>query len=170
MNGLHATREIQREDIEFFQCKISDVARAHAASVTGQLGRVLSVSGLPDLARSAASGRVDFKKLIALRDSDEAREFRMWLLRADTCSEEDLVKAIGGLRKRMAPVMNAWYVKVLQILVLNAASLAVVGPAAGYAASVALGSIEAIILQKLFASSGPALFVNGKVRSLFDKE
>ncbi len=170
MSGMNATTELAPSDIEFFQLKITDVVERQAGRVSSQLSRVLSLAGLPDIRLAAEQGKVDFKKLLLVRDSDEAREFREWLLHVDTTSESDLAALVGGLRNRVIPFLTSKPAKMLSILTASAITLPFSGPFASLVAGAAVGGLQTFVIDKLLAAPGPVIFVNGKLRSLFDVE
>ena len=169
MAAHDAVTSLPNEDLSFFRMKVDSTVREHSGALGSQLSRILDIAGLPDIRAVADSGSVDFQRLVTIRESDEAREFRAWLRTADTLSEAELAKMLQGFRLRLAPALSSWEAKVLTIVIVSLASVPF-NPAMGLLASVGSGLIQTFVLDKLLKAPGPALFVHGQVRSVFDQE
>lgn len=166
MRGLGAVGALPEDDVSLFRAKLDSVVASSSDSIQEQLTRVLRLAAFPDLAYSANTGQLDMHKLVTLRDTDEAKEFRKWLRHASLYSDEDLERLLNGLRARLALIMGTPIAKLAFIALCTILPLPL-SPGLAFAAGPAAGLLDAFVLQKVFAAPGPALFVQRIGRSLF---
>lgn len=169
MRGMNAVGALPQADVPLFRAKLDSLVQSDERSVRSQLTRILQIADFPDVASAANAGRLDMRQLVALRGTDDAKEFRKWLRQADLYSDEDLKRLLGGLRARLALLMGTTPAKLAFITFCTILPLPfsqVVGMGAGVAAAL----LDSFVLQKLFSAPGPALFVQRLGRSLFSPD
>ena len=153
-------------DALLYDRKLGILAQPLLLDGASQLTRVVSGAGLPDLGDAARGGKLDFGGLLELRDSDEAKEFRDWLRRADEYSDDDLRKLVDGLGARIARWVNAPVGRVLRVLVPTMIG-ACVEPTVGTATGAAFGLLDQFLWDRILPRRGPWSLVGEKFRSLF---
>jgi hypothetical protein len=125
--------------------------------------RVLEMTGIPEL---LASGKIDIKKLLVIRESNECREFRAWLSNTDRFNDAELKKLLTGVRARAASFIASPSGKAVR-LVVNA-GLGLV-PGYGTVTSLVEGAVDTFLLDKLLPSSGVLSFLSQSIPSIISQ-
>lgn len=123
--------------------------------------RVAEIAGLPDFSGVGVSYEVDIDRFMTVRDSQECREFRVWLQSVDNASDGEIRKQVLGLRARCRAFCSTVGGRVLRYLLPTVAG--VFSPAAGPI----VGALDTFILDSILGRSGPATFVGRMYPSLF---
>ncbi|MGH9742130.1 MAG: hypothetical protein ACRD51_07230 [Candidatus Acidiferrum sp.] len=124
-----------------------------------QFTRVATIAGFPEL---IAGKRVDVERLLTVRDSAELREFRDWLSKLDSLSDEQIREMLNSVRQRIGSFARSGVGKTLRLAVTSAVGL--VGVLPGLAA----GAFDTFLVEKLFPNSGVVAFLTKSYPSLFD--
>lgn len=140
-----------------------DNANAQADRMT----RVLHLKGLPDIPAAAAANKIDFKKLLHARASEECTQFRRWLRSIDDVSDADLLQRMSSVRSVLARVADSPVGKVLRLAVTLLPGVLLQEPSLNLAASAAASSIDTFLLGKLLGKAGPLAFLDDTVTTIF---
>lgn len=166
MKAFEALTGFRDQDVALYQNKLGALAPNPEAKTKNQLSRVVSLSGLPDLGIAAREGKIEFARLLELRDSEEAKIFRDWLRRTDEISDDDLAKLVGGLSNRISRAVNAPCGRILRVL-LPTAALMGVDPTTATIAGATLGVLDQFIWDRILPKRGPWSLVSEEFPSLF---
>ena len=91
MKHFEAVTGFQTEDLPYFEDKVGFIAReVNPDAQEGRLDWIVEIAGLPELSDWVPGAKIDVKKLLKLRDSDECREFRQWLRGIDFETDEGI--------------------------------------------------------------------------------
>jgi hypothetical protein len=163
MKAYSALSGFRDEELPLFRHKLDFLAAAvssHAKERNFQ--RVIEVADLPRF--SEGTGALNVGKLLKIRDTSEAREFRDWLGGIAQASEEEVRERVTGLRARAGLKVSGETGKTMRFLVTAGIGLI---PGAG-PASLALSAADQFALDKLLPRSGIAAFVNELYPSIFE--
>jgi hypothetical protein len=144
-----------RKKLGFFYAAASSQEREH------DFQRVITLAGLPGY--SSESDHLSVEKLLKVRDSREAREFRDWLASCGDADEVEIRERVAGLRARAGLKVGSAGGKLTRFLVTNLAGLAV--PVVG----IVSGLLD-LSLDKFLPRSGIAAFVNELYPSIFKRK
>jgi hypothetical protein len=125
--------------------------------------RVLEIIGIPEF---LAVGRIDVTTLLKVRESNECREFRAWLLSTDQYDDAELTKLLTGLRARAASFIASPTGKVVRLAVNAGLGLI---PGYGTFTSLAEGAVDNFLLDKLLPSSGVLSFLSQSIPSVISR-
>ncbi len=165
METFSAVSAFQFGDLPLYRSKLALVAQTlQGGQREVQLGRVADLAGLPDLAAAAKAGRVDYQRLLEVRSSDEARDFRKWLAGTDELQDEEVRKLVGGLGQKVRRVVQSPAGRVLRVLVPTAIDTAW---GTGGVAGLGCGLLDQFIWDRVLPNRGPWSFVDDEFPSLF---
>jgi hypothetical protein len=162
MEVYSALSGFREEDLPLFRKKLAflyEVASSQKKEEDFQ--RVITLAGLPQY--SAECENMSVEKLLKIRESSEAREFRDWLSSCGDADEKEVRDRVAGLRARAGLKVSGAGGKLTRFLVTNLAGLA--GPVIGLAA----GLLDPV-LDKILPRSGIAAFVNELYPSIFKRK
>jgi len=125
--------------------------------------RVIDIAGLPKF--SELGGKINIEKLLQIRNSSEAREFRDWLGGIGDSRDEDIRARVAGLRARAGLKVGGEAGKAMRFLVNTGIGII---PGASLA-GIALATMDQFALDKLLPRSGIAAFVNELYPSIFER-
>ena len=163
MKAYSALNGFREEELPLFRDKLDFLADAASSQPRERnFQRVVDLAGLPRV--SDDNGTVNVERLLKIRESREAREFRDWLGGIGVASEADIKERVAGLRALVGLKISSPTGKAIRFLATKAAGLL---PHAAPAA-LALGAFNQFILEKLFPRSGIAAFVNELYPSIFE--
>jgi hypothetical protein len=131
---------------------------------SGQLQRFERLERIiefPDLSGAIESGKLDFERLLKIRDSDECREFRRWLVNMDGKSDAEISELFTSIRARIASGLGTGTGKAIRFLATNALGLIDAGT------GLLSGAVDTFLLNKVFPNRGPLVFVNTLYPSVF---
>lgn len=153
------------EDLPLFREKLQILAGlANSEQQESRFRRVVSIAGLPQFVLERGA-RIDIEKLLELRSSPEAREFRDWLSTLDSATDGEIQDRIRGLNAKLGLLAHGTAGKTMRFMVTTAIGL-VVDPLMGIAA----GALDQFLTNKIVQRPGIAAFVNESYPSLFETE
>jgi hypothetical protein len=138
------------------------VAQQNPRPLEEQFARVVTLAGLPHF---ASARKVNVEKLLEVRESKECIEFRSWLTKVGTISDEEVVSMIKGIRNRLGAMVDTGAGKVLRFAATTALGLI---PGAGMVVGPVAGALDSFLVEKVFPSSGVVAFLAQKYPSLFE--
>jgi hypothetical protein len=138
---------------------LSDLASAEKKERSFQ--RVIDLADVPDF---TSATEVDVDKLLKIRDSAEAREFRDWLGTIGDARDKEIHDRIASFKAKAGLAVGSERGKALRFLVTT--SLGMIPHTA--APGIALGGFDQFLLDKLLPRSGIAAFVNELYPSIFE--
>lgn len=165
MKAYSALNGFREAELPLFRHKLDFLADAVSSQPReDNFQRVVEISGLPNV--SDESGTVNVDRLLKIRESREAREFRDWLGSIGPDTEASAIKErVAGLRALIGLKISSPTGQVIRFLATNA--LGTVPHA--LPAALALGAFDQFILDKLFPRSGAAAFINQLYPSIFEQ-
>ncbi len=125
--------------------------------------RVLEFTDIPEF---LVAGRIDVKKLLSIRDSDECRAFRSWLPNTESMDDRTLQNLVSGLRSKLGAFIASPKGKTIRLAANSALGLL---PGYGTFISIAEGAADSFLLDKLLPSPGALSFLINSMPSIFDK-
>jgi hypothetical protein len=165
MRYYSAISGFREDELPLFRRKLDFLADlASSETKESSFQRVIAIAGLPDFAEGAA--KIDVDKLLQVRDSNEAREFRDWLGQIGEASDREIYERVAGLRARAGLVVGSGPAKVLRFLVTTGLSLIPHAVLPG----LALCAADQFLVDKLLPKSGAAAFINRHYPSIFERK
>ena len=149
------------EELPLFRHKLDFLADA-ASSQNRERGfqRVMDIVGLPEFSSDHA---INVDKLLKVRDSAEAGEFREWLRAIGHADEKEIKERVEGLRVKVGLAIGGTTGKILRCLVTSG-----LGFVPGQEVpALALTVLDQFLLDKLLPRSGVAAFVHELYPSIF---
>lgn len=128
--------------------------------------RVIKVRELPSFDLTPPDRSFDMERFIEIRTSKECTEFRAWLRRMKSATDEEIHEQVGAVRAKLGPLIHDNRGKVIRIAISTAIGLI---PIIGTAVGTALSVVDSYLLEKVFPVSGPTLFLSRQYPSLFEK-
>jgi hypothetical protein len=121
---------------------------------------VLTITGLPHFGAHGPTKCLDAERFLEIRASPECREFRSWVRRIDSASDEEIKQQICSIRQRLGDLARSNTGKAIRVLVAAASGfLPKVGPAVG----TTLAVLDMFALEKILPVSGPITFSESTV-------
>ena len=112
-----------------------------------------------------ASSRLSAKELVSVHRSSEAVEFRSWIEKAGSMTDEEISSAFASLSTRAGIAVRSPVGKFLRWLVSTAAGAV---PGAGTVVGGVVGAVDSLLLEALLPKRGPVMFLNELYPSLFE--
>jgi hypothetical protein len=149
------------EELPLFRHKLDFLAEATSSQPRERgFQRVLDIAGLPEFSTSDA---INVDKLLKVRESTEAREFREWLGSIGNAHEKEIKERVEGLRVKVGLAISGTVGKVVRCLVTSG-----LGFVPGQEVhALALTLVDQFLLDKLLPRSGVAAFVHELYPSIF---
>jgi len=165
MKAYSAISGFRDEELPLFRDKLDFLAGAVSSTAReGNFQRVVTLAGLPEFALT--DRKLDIDKLLNVRDSSEAREFRDWIATIGGATDAEILERVSGFRNRAAIFLNKPAAKHMKFLALSA--LAFIPnfeiPAA------ALAVLDHFLLEQLLPRPNIAAFVHELYPSIFAHE
>lgn len=154
MQFYNAVSGVLDEDAALATNKLDFLMREAAPGIHEErFRRVVAIAGFPEVAPKA---RVDVDALLRARRSDELGAFRAWLRTSDGASDAEVADLLRGVRARVGSFMSGASGKSLRLLATTALGIVPgVGSVAGFVGS----AIDSFVVDQLFPTNGPALFL-----------
>jgi len=163
MKHYSAISGFRDEELPLFRHKLDFLAAAVSSEAKEQgFRRVIELAGLPRFPTS--EGAVNVEKLLRVRNSSEAREFRDWLGEIGCASDAEIKERVASLRARAGLVTTSPAGKAMRFFVNTGLSLI---PNLAVPALLT-GVLDQFILDRLLPRSGIAAFVNELYPSIFE--
>jgi hypothetical protein len=162
MKAYSAVSGFRDEELPLFRHKLDFVAE-FASSQTKETNfrRVIDIAELPTFPLD--EGKISVEKLLKIRESAEAREFRDWLVSVGDVSDKEIKERVSGLRNTLGLKINRTVGKAMRFLVTTGVGMI---PNAMLPA-LALSTLDQFVLDKILPRSGIAAFVNELYPSIF---
>lgn len=145
-----------REKLDFMAETLSSHSRENSFQ------RVIKIAGLPQI----KGGPFDVQKLLKLRDSSEAREFRDWLGGIGDATDSEIAERVVGLRARLGLKVSGSSGEAIRCLINTGLGFI---PSA-VPAALAFGVFDQFVIDKLLPRSGITAFVSELYPSLFERQ
>jgi hypothetical protein len=162
MKAYSAVSGFRDEELPLFRHKLDFLAES-ASSQTKEANfrRVIDIAELPSFPLD--EGKISVEKLLKIRGSAEAREFRDWLVGVGDVSDKEIRERVSGLRTILGLKINRTVGKAMRFLITTGVGLIpnAIVPA------LALSAIDQFALDKILPRSGIAAFVNELYPSIF---
>jgi hypothetical protein len=123
--------------------------------------RVIEIAQMPKLIGSC---RISVEKLLAIRATDECREFRNWLSTTDGIDDMELRRLLRGFRAKAASFISSTPGRALRFGVNAGLGLI---PGYGTIAALGEGIVDTFLLEKMLPSAGVLTFLNHTMPSIF---
>ena len=165
MRAYSAISGFRDEELPLFRHKLGFLAAtASSQNREDNFRRVIEIAELPDF--PIGEKGINVEKLLKVRDSAEAREFRDWLSGMGDSKDQEIKERISGLRATLGLKASSTAARAMRFLVTTGIGLIphAIGPA------VAVGAFDQFILDKILPRSGIAAFVNELYGSIFNSE
>jgi hypothetical protein len=159
MKAYSALSGFRDEELPLFRHKLGfmvDVASSQSRE--HNLQRIVDIVGLPQVSEN--EWEISVERLLKVRESSEAREFRDWLGGIGTATDAEITERVAGLRNLAGLKTGGHLGKAMRFLVTTVAGLY---PPLG----IPLTVFDQFILDKLLPRSGIAAFVNELYPSIF---
>jgi hypothetical protein len=165
MKAYSALNGFREEEVPLFRDKLDFLADAVSSRPRERnFQRVVEISELPTVAEER--GAINVERLLKIRESREAGEFRDWLCGiGPTTDAEEIRERVAGWRALVGLRISSSAGQAIRLLATSAVGLV---PHAALAA-LALGVFDQFIVEKVFPRSGVAAFVNELYPSLFEQ-
>jgi hypothetical protein len=162
MKAYSAVSGFRDEELPLFRHKLDFLAES-ASSQTKEANfrRVIDIAELPSFPLDES--KISVEKLLKIRESAEAREFRDWLVGVGDVSEKEIRERVNGLRSILGLKINRTVGKAMRFLITTGVGLIpnAIVPA------LALSAIDQFALDKILPRSGITAFVNELYPSIF---
>jgi len=162
MKAYSAISGFRDEELPLFKHKLDFLADAVSSQTREQnFRRVIDLAGIPEFPMT--EGSISVEKLLEVRDSSEAREFRDWLGGIGQATDDEIRERIASLRAKAGLKVSGDMGKTTRFLITSGLGLI---PGATVAA-LALGATDQFVVDRLLPRSGIAAFVNELYLSIF---
>jgi hypothetical protein len=145
--------------LEFFakQCRSNEYVN--------QFKRILEIKDFPDFEVSAKEGKLRLDKILGIRETREAKEFRNWLPDISSATDEEIKEQIETFKAQIGNFLPTKKGKSLRLLITSGVGLI---PVVGNIAGIAASALDSFAPEKVFPSSGPISFINNMLPSAFE--
>ena len=166
MKNFSALSGFNDVDIPVFGDKLAFLASAISPNLDEErFQRVIEIVGLPHL-NYIEDVHLNAKKLLEIRQSTEALEFRQWLKSTDNLSNEEIINQVRSLSKTVGRLIGGEVGQNIRFLITNGGGFV---PVVGQAISTSLSILDKFLIDKIFPRSGISAFIDDMYPSLFDK-
>lgn len=162
MKSYSALSGFSNTDLPIFGRKLSFLASAISPKTDeDKFQRVIELTGLPQIKNTS---EIDAKKLLKIRNSTEAAEFRQWLRTTNGLSDAEIVKHVRSLSKAIGTFLGGEIGQNIRFLITNGIGFI---PVVGQAISIPLSILDHFVVDKLFPRSGVVTFIDDMYPSIF---
>jgi hypothetical protein len=136
----------------------------------GTFDRILKVCSLPTFNFHQPDRSFDMQRFLDVRVSREAADFRVWLRNIQSANDRDIAKQVNGIRSRLGPIVHGTSGKMVRLVVPAVAGFVadLHLPGSGTVLGMSLGTLDLFLLERLFPTEGPHLFLSRTYASLFE--
>jgi hypothetical protein len=141
---------------------------AHAVSPTNyerQFQRIVEVRDLPQY--DPDSTKIDVDKILRVRNTPEAVEFRHWLRSNASATDKEIDDRVSSFRARMADSVQSNPGKAVRLVTATGLGLI---PGLGTLIGLGFGVLDTFLLEKVLPKSGVWTFINRMYPSIFKQE
>jgi hypothetical protein len=162
MKAYSALSGFREDELPLYRKKIDYLASVLTSEhKEKQFQRVIEIADLPQF--SAETDVIDIDKLLKVRNSNEAREFRDWLGTCGSANDSEIKDRVAGLRAKGGVKIAGPSGKALRFFVTTL--LGNLSPPAGLVG----GLLDTFLLEKVLPRSGVSAFINELYPSLFER-
>jgi hypothetical protein len=155
------------DELPLFTGKFDFLTEHLSPSVkAGSFSRVLKICKLPSFEFNIAQP-FDMRRFLEVRSSEECASFRSWLTHTPELTDEEIAAQVASLRTRLGSIVNGIGGKIVR---LGLSSTIGAIPGVGLIAGPALGVLDTFVVDKIFRTSGAALFLTRLYPSLFENQ
>jgi hypothetical protein len=158
-------------DLPLLQGKLSLLgALVQSNNNEHRFNRVIQLTGLP-IPRFGKT-KLDAKRILAIRNSDDCRSFRDWLGTVDTATDQELEERLAGVGATIRAGLNSTYGKAMRFILSNGFQLAngfSLDPAMGAAANLGIAAIDSFLAERLAPRDGIVSFLGTEYPSVFKR-
>lgn len=165
MKTYSALSGFQQGELPVLDAKLNFLA--HQISPEAQeerFGRVVKITGFPDLSEAILKQQVSISKVLQIRDTSECREFREWLYSTDSLTDKEITDRFGSLKEKLLLLANGNAGKTVRWL---ANTTCVLLPDGGVFTGPAAGLLDAFLIEKILPKPGPISFLSKLYPSIF---
>lgn len=124
-----------------------------------QFTRVARIAGLGER-HLLGDGRIDLRRLISLRQSEDLTLFKVWLKKSDQKSDEEIRQRVAGIRGLIGNSAHGPTGKTIRLMMSSLTGL-IPDPLISFLAGLGLGAADSFLLERLFPED-PVLSVIGQ--------
>ena len=166
MDEYNALSSSIEDELPLFEGKLSFLARFLSANaVEFEFERILKISALPSFELSPLDQSFDVDQFLKVRSSKECTEFRAFVRRSAQLNEKDLHEHLNSVRARLGSFLQSSTGKLWRFGISTAVGVLPFGNIAGPA----LGVVDSFVVERIFPTSGPLVFLHRLYRTLLDK-
>jgi hypothetical protein len=161
MKFYSALSGYREEELPLFRHKLDFIAEGTSSQPRERsFQRVMDIIGLPEFSTDNA---INVDKLLKVRESTEAREFRDWLGSIGKADEKEIKGRVEGFRLKVGLAIGGTVGKAVRCLVTSG-----LGFVPGQEVhALALTFVDQFLLDKLLPRSGVAAFIHELYPSIF---
>ncbi len=165
MESFEAVTGFRDDEAVLFEQKASILlAQLDPTRQERRFDRVVTLGGLPGLDAHPLGTRIDVRRLLALRESAECRELRVWLRGVDSETDAGIEASFGDVRDELAAITRSPLGRTVRFVAATAIGLVpFVGPIIGTVVSAA----DTFLLDRVLGKPGPAAFLGRHYPSIF---
>jgi hypothetical protein len=163
MKAYSAISGFRDEELPLFRHKLDYLAEVASSQAKEEnFRRVIDLAELPTFPLD--EGKINVEKLLKIRESGEAREFRDWLGNVGAASDKEVRERVHGLRAMFGSKVSSGIGKAVRLFVTTGVGLI---PGAAVPAAV-LSVIDQFVVDRILPRSGVTAFVNELYPSIYD--
>jgi hypothetical protein len=167
MNNYRALSGFIDDELPLFSGKLEFLADTLSpGELEKTFDRVVKIRKLPSLDLAPPDRLFDMEKFLEVRESKECTEFREWLRRMRSATDEEIDEKVNAIRAKFGTMIQGNTGKGIRIVIATAVGLI---PILGAAAGAILSTVDSYLLEKVFPSSGPMAFLSRQYSSLFSE-
>lgn len=167
MQVLHVISGFRDEELPIFDAKLDFLASQIAPEAqASRFQRVVTLAGMPDPGEALEQGLgINIDKLLAIRESDECREFRTWLRTIDQETDRAIEDRVSSLKSKVSEAFHSGTGRAVRFAAVTGTGFI---PGAGLPLSIGLGALDSFALDHILGDPGPSAFLSKQYKSLFD--
>ncbi|HEX8123755.1 MAG TPA: hypothetical protein VF549_21065 [Solirubrobacteraceae bacterium] len=162
MQEFSALSGLQVHDLPIFEEKLASITRELDPEVQrSRYNRVIELTGLPDVSNDPTVRDLDMVELLEITSGAEVRDFREWLRTTDSLTDEQVTEAIRPVRDALGRAVRGRAAKAVRFATTTGIGMA--APPVG----LAVGALDAFVLEELLPRPGPTAFLSQLSGSVF---
>lgn len=163
MKAHQAVSGLAPDEAHFLDRKMEFlVANSSPRRICEDFHRVLEIKGLPSIAEGIEKGALDVDRLLAVRQSEELREFRRWLRDQDHESLAEALERLRSVRTALGDLVSTGPARAVRFTAVTGIGLL------GLLPGIASGALDSFVLDRILKRSGPATFLSRSYPSIFE--
>jgi hypothetical protein len=157
LGGILPSREIDMGEVsEWIQ---KTMQPKFAVNPDETLATVLKISGFPDLNDPNILQKIDFRRLLDIRNEPEITDFREFIFNNDDKSEQELDENLNSFKNKISYLWTNNSISLIRLLVTSS----VFSPAVGIGYSL----LESFVIDKFLIKNNTFSFLNDEMPKLF---